>query len=55
MPKITKILHLENKDTYAVVHAQTDEGDDVSIWVGGEVQVYLHKGKIKAFVKRNKT
>jgi hypothetical protein len=52
MPTIIKILGTENKQEYAIVHVLTSDGDEASVWVGGAVEVYFHKGKIKAFVKK---
>lgn len=54
MPKITKILHLENKDTYAVVYVQLNDGEEAEVYVGGNCQVYYHHNKIKAFVMKGK-
>lgn len=55
MPEIKEIQHVENHKSYLIVHALTDEGDEVSIFVGGQIEIYYHKGKIKAYVKRNKS
>lgn len=54
MPEIKEIQHVENHKSYLIVHALTDEGDEVSVFVGGQIEIYYHKGKIKAYVKRNK-
>ena len=52
MPKYKQTLHIEDHKDYVVVHALTDEGDEVKIWVGGDLEVYFHKGQAKAHVKR---
>lgn len=55
MPKIIEIVGVENKGSYALVHALTNEGDTVEIFVGGVIDIFYHHGVIKAHVKRNKT
>lgn len=55
MAKITKILHFQNKGDYALVNVLLDDGTEAVCIVGGDCEVYFHKGQIKAYVKRNKT
>lgn len=52
MSRIKQILGWKNAGEYALVYALTDQGDEVTAIVGGEVEVYLHKGTIRAFVKK---
>jgi len=54
---IRKIEHIENKDTYALVHVLLSDGELAVVWVGGEVSVRHDPkyDKIVAFVKRRKT
>lgn len=52
--EIIKILHAENYGEYMVVHVRLDDGEEAQVWVGGEVEVFYHKGTIKAYVKRRK-
>ena len=52
MAKITKILHLDNRDTYCLVNVLLDDGTEAVVAVGGEVEVGLHKGVIAAWVKK---
>lgn len=52
MSRIIEIQHIENKDTYALVHVLLDDGTEATTYVGGEVQVYLKKNRINAFVKK---
>lgn len=52
MPRVAEIIGVEKSKKHVVVHILTDEGDTATIWVGGEVDVFYHKGIVKAFVKR---
>lgn len=52
MPRIKEILHTDNKGAYALVNVLLDDGEEAVVWVGGEVEVYLHRGIVKAHVKR---
>jgi hypothetical protein len=52
MPKIIKIQHIENRLEYALIYTLLDDGTEAVCYVGGAVEVFLHKGVIKAFVKR---
>lgn len=54
MPKIIKIVGMENRKEYGIVHVILDDGEEANVYVGGSVEVYLHKGQIKAFVKKSK-
>ena len=58
MHKIKKIEHIENKDSYAVVHVTvTDElgnEEPARVFVGGQVEYFFDKGVAKAFVKKKK-
>ncbi len=52
--KIINILGCTNHDTFATIHVLLDDGMEGVVWVGGEVEAFYHKEKIKVFVKRNK-
>lgn len=52
MSKIIEIIGCENKVQYAIVHVLIDDGTEAEVYVGGTVEVFLDKNKIKAFVKR---
>jgi hypothetical protein len=52
MAKIKKVLQVINKGDYALVYVLTEDGDEATIYCGGEVELFFHKGQIKAFVKR---
>jgi hypothetical protein len=52
MAKIIKILHFQDKDEYALVEVRLDDGTEGTVYVGGDVKVFLHRGKIKVVVKR---
>lgn len=52
MARIKSIEHVENHKTHLIVHALLEDGEECSIYVGGEVEVFYHKGTIKAYVKR---
>jgi hypothetical protein len=53
--KITKILAWENKETYAIIYVQLEDGDEeYRVYVGGSVEAYHDKGVNKAFVKKAK-
>ena len=55
MAKIDTIIGMDNHGSYATVHAITDEGDEVQIFVGGDdVEVFFAHEKINAFVKKGK-
>lgn len=54
MAKIKKILHFENNDSYALVHVLMEDGLEAVVFVGGECETYLNKGRISAFVKKVK-
>lgn len=59
MTKIDKILFIKYgpERKYATVTALTDENDEVSIYVGGEIEVWFDPAhnKAKAHIKRNRT
>lgn len=58
MGKIIKVLRPVKygpKNEYVTVTVLTDEGEEASIWVGGEIETFFHAGRIKAHIKRNKT
>ena len=46
---------MDNKYAYAKVHVILDDGEDAEIYIGGEVEVFYHHERIKAYVKRNKS
>ena len=52
MAKIIEIIGCDNKVKYANVHVLLDDGTEAEVWVGGNVEVYFDKGKIKAFVRK---
>ena len=52
MSKVIEIIGCENKVTYAIVHVLLDDGTEAEVYVGGDVEVFLHRDKIKAFVKK---
>lgn len=56
MSRIIKILKNQTKyyDDYCVVVALTDDGDEVSIYIGGDVETWFDHAhnRIKAHVKR---
>ena len=52
MSKITKILHFTNKDSYGLVNVMMEDGTEAVVYVGGDCEVYLNKGRISAFVKK---
>lgn len=54
MPKIIEVEGMENRGEYAKVHVILEDGTEAEIFVGGDVEVYFHKGQIKAFIKRPK-
>jgi len=56
MAKIKKVLRMEkrNDGDYAIVYVQMEDGLEAGIAIGGECEVYFHKGVAKAFVKRGK-
>lgn len=54
MSRIIEIQAIEDKETYALVHVLLDDGTEAVTYVGGEVEVFFHKGTVKAWVKRNK-
>lgn len=56
MPQVIKIISTKYgpDKKYAVVTVLTSDGDTADIFVGGEIEVFYHKEKIKAYVKRGK-
>jgi len=55
MVKVRKVLRpvkYAPNDEYVIVTVLTSEGDEADIWVGGQLEVFYHKGRIKGFVKR---
>ncbi len=54
MSKITKIVSIENHDTFARVHVLVDEQEEAVVWVGGEVEIFHDDkyDKTKAWVKK---
>lgn len=52
MSRITKILHMQDKDSYALVNVLMSDGTEAVVYVGGDCEVFLDKGIIKAFVKK---
>ncbi len=54
MSTIKQIQHVENKGTYLRVHVLMADGTEAQVFVGGECEVYLDHGVVKAFVKKKK-
>lgn len=54
MSRIISIDHMQNKGTYALINVTLDDGGEAVVAVGGEVEVYFHKGTVRAFVKKGK-
>jgi translation elongation factor P/translation initiation factor 5A len=54
MAKIIKILHFRDKEDYALVDVLLDDGTEAQIYIGGNCEVFFHKGQVKAFVKKAK-
>lgn len=52
MPRIIKIIGLENRQDYGLVHVVLEDGTEATVYIGGEVEVFFHKGQVKAFIKR---
>ena len=52
MSVIEKVIRMENKGNYSLVHVRMSDGLEAQVYVGGECETYLHRGVIKAFVKR---
>lgn len=57
MSKIKSILHTEIKlrpdgNQYLLVNVLLTDGTEAVVVVGGEVEVFFHRGRIKAFIKR---
>ena len=53
MARIKKILHMEDKGDYALIHVQLETGDEpYVVYVGGDVEAYFAKGRLNAFVKK---
>lgn len=54
MPKIIQVEGMTNKTTHGLVSVILDDGTEAEVYVGGACEVFFHKGKIKAFVKKGK-
>ena len=54
MPKIIKILGMDNRKDYAIVHVVLEDGTEATTYIGGDCEVFFHKGQIKAYIKRSK-
>ena len=52
--KIIRWLGADDHGEWAVNHVLLEDGQECEIWVGGDVTVFYHNGKIKAYVKRRK-
>lgn len=50
--KIKEIVGLDNKGSYGLVHVVLEDGTEATVYVGGQVETFFHKGAIKAFVMR---
>ena len=56
MARISKIVRWKKFDDHAIVYVQTEHGDEeYSIYIGGEIETYHHRGVNKAFVKKNRS
>lgn len=53
MARIKKIIGVENKDSYALVHVLIDDGTEAAVYVGGVVEVYFAHNRVSAFVKKS--
>lgn len=51
---IKEVLGMDNRGSYGLVSVILDDGTEAQVIVGGEVDVYFHKGTVKAHIKRNK-
>ena len=54
MATIIKIVGVDNRKTYALVHVVLDDGTEATIINGGDCEVYFHKGQVRAWVKKVK-
>lgn len=54
MARIKEIVGCENRGKYALVHAILEDGTEVQIYNGGNVEVFFDHGVVKAFVKKTK-
>lgn len=52
--KIIKVVGMDNRGDYALVHVILDDGTEGQAIVGGECEVYYHKGQVRVYIKRNK-
>lgn len=54
MARITKIIGMEDHDSYAVVHVIVDGQEEATVFVGGDCEFYFDPkyDKAKAFVKK---
>lgn len=54
MARIIEVIGMDNKGASAKVHVVLDDGTEAEVYIGGSVEVYYHKERIKAYVKRRK-
>jgi hypothetical protein len=54
MTKIISVIHFQNKGDYALVNVLLEDGTEAQVYIGGECEVFFHKGTVKAFVKKTK-
>lgn len=54
MASISKILRVRNEKTRLIVTVELDDGMEATIYVGGQVETFFHKGQVRAWVKKNK-
>lgn len=50
--RIIEVVGLEKRGEFGLVHVVLEDGTEGAVYVGGDVEVYFHKGQIKVFVKR---
>ncbi len=54
MSRIKQILHMQNKGDKALVNVLLDDGTEAVVYVSGDVEVFFHKGIVRAYVKKGK-
>lgn len=55
MAVVKKVVRVMNKGDHAIVVVQTEHGDEeYTIYVGGQIETYHHKGQNRAFVSKKR-
>lgn len=59
MAKVQSIQHTEIRlkpdgTQYLLVNVLLDDGTEAQVVVGGQVEVFFHRGVVKAYVKKTK-